>query len=140
WIGRIRVMARWKLLHTVSFAATWVVAEQIRHLVPFGGFPWVRIPFSQTNGPLVHLAPIGGAPLVSMVVALMAALGAYGVIAYYHRDVLRTVTAGFILVALGVGPMFIGLDTRAETGEISVGAVQGNVSNPGLDAFANARE
>lgn len=140
WMRRIPGLSNWRLLAAVPFAAAWVVAEQIRHQIPFGGFPWVRIAFSQTDGPLVRLAPFGGAPLVGFAVALLAGLLAVAMMAIVAKDLLRAPLGGLIIAVALVAPMFIGLDSRAEEGTITVGAVQGNVSNPGMDAFANARE
>lgn len=140
WIRRIPALRNWQFLLSLPFAATWVVAEQIRHQWPFGGFPWVRIAFSQTDGPLLKLAPVGGAPLVGFVVAGLGALLAVGVSAAIAKDFVRVPLTALTIAVTLVGPMFIGLDARAESGTLRVGAVQGNVSNPGLDAFANARE
>src|SRR5699024_1353592 len=140
WVRRIPALRTWQLLLCLPFAATWVVAEQIRHQWPFGGFPWVRIAFSQTEGPLLKLAPIGGAPLGGFVGAGLAGLLAMGVSAAHRRDLLRVPLAALMVAVVLVSPMFIGLDARAESGTLRLGAVQGNVSNPGLDAFANARE
>jgi apolipoprotein N-acyltransferase len=55
-------------------AALWVADELLRGRVPFGGFPWGRLGFSQTEGPLLSLAAYGGVPLVSFAVALTGAL------------------------------------------------------------------
>jgi apolipoprotein N-acyltransferase len=55
-------------------AALWVADELLRGRVPFGGFPWGRLGFSQTDGPLMSLAAYGGVPLVSFAVALTGAL------------------------------------------------------------------
>ncbi len=38
---------------------------------PFGGFPWGVVGFSQTNGPLLAIAQLGGAPLLSFAVVLI---------------------------------------------------------------------
>ena len=62
-------------------AAMWVAEELVRGRVPFGGFPWARLAFSQTATPLTPYASFGGAPLVSFVTALVGGLLAYGVIA-----------------------------------------------------------
>lgn len=140
WLRRTRPFRGTKLLLALPFAASWVAAEQLRHEWPFGGFPWVRLAFSQADGPLLRLAPFGGAPLVSFVVAGLGAILAVGVSALAARDLVRIPLTAFILAAVLTLPMFIGLDTRAETGELRIGAVQGNVSKPGLDAFKNARE
>jgi apolipoprotein N-acyltransferase len=55
-------------------AALWVAAEALRGRLPFGGFPWGRLGFSQTEGPLLSLAAYGGVPLVSFAVALIGTL------------------------------------------------------------------
>jgi apolipoprotein N-acyltransferase len=66
-------------LWPVWTAALWVADEALRGRVPFGGFPWGRLGFSQTEGPLMSLAAYGGVPLVSFAVALTGALLAAGV-------------------------------------------------------------
>ena len=54
----------------VWFAALWVAQEWAKSTVPFGGFPWGVVGFSQADGPLLPIAQIGGAPLLSFAVAL----------------------------------------------------------------------
>ncbi|MFD0690296.1 apolipoprotein N-acyltransferase [Actinomadura fibrosa] len=58
-------------------AALWVGEEVIRGRVPFGGFPWARLAFSQTATPLTPYASLGGAPLVTFLTALVGGLLAY---------------------------------------------------------------
>src|SRR4051794_6661593 len=53
------------------FAGLWAAQEWLKSTVPFGGFPWGVVGFSQTNGPLLSLAQFGGAPLLSFAVALV---------------------------------------------------------------------
>ncbi|MEV4755088.1 apolipoprotein N-acyltransferase [Micromonospora sp. NPDC049559] len=48
----------------------WVAQEALRDRTPFGGFPWGRLAFSQDDSPLLRLAALGGAPLVTFAVAL----------------------------------------------------------------------
>ncbi|CAA9269331.1 MAG: Apolipoprotein N-acyltransferase in lipid-linked oligosaccharide synthesis cluster [uncultured Blastococcus sp.] len=55
-------------------AALWVADEALRGRLVLGGFPWGRLGFSQTEGPLLALAAYGGVPLVSFAVALTGAL------------------------------------------------------------------
>ena len=69
---------RWWPLWT---AALWVADEALRGRFPFGGFPWGRLGFSQTDGPLLSLAAYGGVPLVSFAVALIGTLLAAAVLA-----------------------------------------------------------
>jgi apolipoprotein N-acyltransferase len=54
----------------VTFAALWVAQEWLKSTVPFGGFPWGVVGFGQTDGPLLPIAHIGGAPLLSFAVVL----------------------------------------------------------------------
>ncbi|MGH3240308.1 MAG: hypothetical protein ACRDNL_07995, partial [Spirillospora sp.] len=65
-------------------AALWVGEEMLRGHVPFGGFPWARLAFSQTASPLTPYASYGGAPLVTFLTALIGGLLAYAAVAA-HR-------------------------------------------------------
>ncbi|MEU5991616.1 apolipoprotein N-acyltransferase [Spirillospora sp. NPDC047418] len=65
-------------------AALWVAEELVRGRVPFGGFPWARLAFSQTATPLTPYASYGGAPLVTFLTALLGGLLAYAAVAA-HR-------------------------------------------------------
>ena len=69
---------RWWPLWT---AALWVADEALRGRFVLGGFPWGRLGFSQTEGPLLSLAAYGGVPLVSFAVALTGTLLAAAVLA-----------------------------------------------------------
>ncbi|WP_396449553.1 apolipoprotein N-acyltransferase [Actinomadura sp.] len=78
-------------------AALWVAQELVRGRVPFGGFPWARLAFSQTATPLTPYASYGGAPLVTFLTALAGGLLAYAAVAAHRarasrRD--RAATAG----------------------------------------------
>ncbi|WP_067465621.1 apolipoprotein N-acyltransferase [Actinomadura macra] len=75
-------------------AALWVGEESLRGRVPFGGFPWARLAFSQTATPLTPYASWGGAPLVSFLTALIGGLLAFAVVAALRvRSTAGTVTA-----------------------------------------------
>jgi apolipoprotein N-acyltransferase len=50
-------------------ATLWVLEEAMRDRLPFGGFTWGRLAFSQGHTPLTPLAALGGAPLVTLAVA-----------------------------------------------------------------------
>ncbi len=128
------------------FAAAWVVAEQGRSAFPFGGFPWGRLAFSQADSPVLSLASIGGAPLVSAVVAAagaLLALGGLAVCRHPRRSVVALgVATGLLVVGYAVplpGGGSAGIDGSPEDA-LRVGVVQGNVETPGLDAFAQQLE
>ena len=53
------------------FAALWAAQEWLKSTVPFGGFPWGVVGFGQTDGPLLPIAQLGGAPLLSFAVVLI---------------------------------------------------------------------
>jgi len=140
------VALRWPLAHRQPlvgagvFAVVWTTAEQARQVWPFGGFPWGRLAFSQVDGPLVRLAPLGGAPLVSFTAAALGfvlATVAMTVLARTGRRALLMIAVA-ALIPLGAGVLPI--PTGPQAGVLTVAAVQGNVSTPGLDAFAQARE
>jgi len=101
-------------------AAVWAGEEALRDRLPFGGFPWGRLAFSQGHTPLTPLASWGGAPLVTLAVA---ALGAVVV-----RAPGRAVLIGPVLVV-------VALATPVPTGgtPVAVGVVQGNVPRVGLE-------
>ncbi|MEE1938920.1 apolipoprotein N-acyltransferase [Streptomyces sp. TRM 70361] len=55
-------------------ACLWVAEEWARDRIPFGGFPWGRLAFAVTDSPLLPLAALGGAPLVTFAAALTGTL------------------------------------------------------------------
>lgn len=57
-------------LAPVLVGTAWVLQEALRDRLPFGGFPWGRLAFSQSTSPIRWFAALGGAPLVTFVVAL----------------------------------------------------------------------
>ena len=59
-------------LTVLGVSGLWVAQEALRARTPFGGFPWARVAFSQTDSPALGAAAIGGAPAVT---ALVAAAG-----------------------------------------------------------------
>jgi apolipoprotein N-acyltransferase len=140
-------------------AALWVAGEALRGRFPFGGFPWGRLGFSQTEGPFLAFAAYGGVPLVSFAVALTGTLLAAAVLALHRAwptsgdagspgergPALRTaaVTVAAVLVVPLVGAVaWLPLAGRSLTagGETTtVAVIQGNVPRAGLDFNAQRR-
>ena len=54
----------------IWFSAVWAAQEWLKCTVPFGGFPWGVVAFGQTDGPMLPIVRLGGAPLLSFAVAL----------------------------------------------------------------------
>ena len=127
----------------VWYAALWVAVEAARGRVPFGGFPWARLAFSQADAPTLATASLGGAPAVTFVVALAGGLLAAAVVALARADRgtrARVAVAGACLagaVAVTAGPLLIPRPTagQARAGgptSVRVALVQGNVARSGL--------
>jgi apolipoprotein N-acyltransferase len=141
-LGLVTTVRGWP----VWTASVWVAQEAMRSRVPLGGFSWGRLAFSQDEGPFTPWAAIGGAPLVSFLVALVGALLAAAVLdlslsrdLFAGRSPLRAlgILAGAALVA-GVGPLLPG--PPSPSGEVVAAVVQGNVPRLGLDAFSQRRK
>ncbi|MGC4758097.1 apolipoprotein N-acyltransferase [Micromonospora trifolii] len=72
WVSPLVDRARWAWPALTGLL--WVGQEALRDRTPFGGFPWGRLAFSQDTSPLLRLAALGGAPLVTFAVALVGGL------------------------------------------------------------------
>ncbi|MGH3868702.1 MAG: apolipoprotein N-acyltransferase [Pseudonocardiaceae bacterium] len=125
----------------------WVAAEALIARVPFGGFPWGRVAFSQPTGVFLPVAAIGGAPLLTAAVVL-AGFGA--------GELVRRVARGYpqlrhrpawcaVPALLAVAPVITGIvasslvGTTTRDGWVVVALVQGNVPRAGLDFNAQRR-
>jgi apolipoprotein N-acyltransferase len=158
---------RWRLGWPLLTGVLWVGQEALRSRTPFGGFPWGRLAFSQADSPLLPLAAVGGAPLVTFATALAGGLlaaalwrlgsasGAYwrqvgglrggwrqvGRLRGGGPQLRRLAPAAALLVAAGL-VMLAGLAVPlpAPAGPpVTVAIVQGNVPRLGLDFNAQRR-
>jgi apolipoprotein N-acyltransferase len=126
-------------------AALWITEEFVRGRVPFGGFPWGRLAFSQTASPYTGYAPVGGAPLISFVTALTGGLLAACALTLWRRrrDAAKGSLRGVVLMLVGVLVLGVAgaLVPRPSGGgkQVTVAVVQGNVPRAGLD-FLGQRE
>lgn len=140
WIRRVPFVERRTWASALAFGLAWTTWEILRSAGPFGGFPWGKLAFSQTEGPLLRLAALGGTTLVSSLVAALGFVAAAGWLALRSRRSGGAAVAVLVLAVVPVASLAVPLDVRPEAGTVSVGIVQGNVSEPGLGAFNNARE
>jgi apolipoprotein N-acyltransferase len=137
------------------FAALWALQEWLKSTVPFGGFPWGVVGFSQTDGPLLAIAQLGGAPLVSFAVVLTGSSFTaitFEVVKWWrHTDdsqkaappavVLPGVCISAVLLTTAVAWPHVrqsGLGAGDDPA-ITVAAVQGNVPRLGLEFNAQRR-
>ncbi|MGY4823308.1 apolipoprotein N-acyltransferase [Stutzerimonas chloritidismutans] len=111
----------------LAFAALWPALDALRGWI-LTGFPWLYIGYSQLDGPLAGLAPLGGVWLLSFAVALSATLLA--AIPRLLADKARLAAA----VVLLLSPWLAGLTlkdhawTTSKGEPLTVAAVQGNVA------------
>lgn len=117
------------------FVVIWVALEEGLAAWPFGGFPWGRLAFSQSDSPVLGFAAIGGVPLLSAVVCAGGVLLGRALIALRHARLVTAASSALAAVMLVLVGFAVPLPTGAEAGTLKVGAVQGNVPGQGLDAF-----
>jgi len=136
------------------FAGLWAAQEWLKSTVPFGGFPWGVVAFGQTDGPLLSMVQVGGAPLLSFAVVLVGfsfAAITLEVVTWWRRGDTRTatpppvvvpgacITVVLLLTALTwpqARHSAVGADDEQP---ITVAAVQGNVPRLGLEFNAQRR-
>ncbi len=137
WLqGRLLVRAR-RLLAYAVVPLAWVAQEWLRSTQPYGGFPWVRLAFSQADSPLARFAAYGGAPGVTLLVATTGVCLAAAVLALRRRRPVR-VLGGLVTLGAVLGlTALIPLPTNGE--KATVALVQGNVPQAGLDFNAQRR-
>ena len=116
----------------VAVAGWWVTAEALRDRWPWGGFPWGRLAMSQASAPTAGWAAVGGAPLLTFLVALAGGTLAWFILAAIgpERSARRLVLPALALVAAaGVAAAGTALPVDPATGGPTavVAAVQGNV-------------
>jgi apolipoprotein N-acyltransferase len=110
-------------------AAFWTLTEWLRSWL-FSGFPWLSVGYAQTHAALGGYAPLGGVFLVSLAVAISAALIVGATQALCHRRRAAAAVAVAILVVVWVAAL--GLRTiewsQATGAPVAVSLVQGNVA------------
>ncbi|MCV7302233.1 apolipoprotein N-acyltransferase [Mycobacterium barrassiae] len=135
------------------FAGLWAGQEWLKSTVPFGGFPWGGVSFSQTNGPLLSVVRVGGAPLLTfavVVVGFSLAAITLEIVKWWQSDTRPSgppavvvpgacITVVLLLTALTWPQVrHSGLGVNDEQA-ITVAVVQGNVPRLGLDFNAQRR-
>jgi apolipoprotein N-acyltransferase len=145
-VQRLRLAPLW-------VACAWVLQEALRDRLPFGGFPWGRLAFSQANSPLKWFIALGGAPLLSFVVALAGgglamAVRSLGERGHWSRSVvvptaLRALTwpVGVVLVGLlAMAPVHALAPSGHPAPPLHIALIQGSVPDRGLAFEDRARQ
>ncbi|GAA1677159.1 apolipoprotein N-acyltransferase [Glycomyces endophyticus] len=132
--SRLIDLHRWTWAPLTGVA--WVAQEALRDRQPFGGFPWARLAFSQADAPTAAAAWLGGAPLLSFVVALSGGflLAAGYAVATRRLAGLRKAAAFTAAAAVAtIAPLALPTGSTAPAGDtVNVAVVQGNVPRLGL--------
>lgn len=128
-------------------ACLWVLVEQLRANWPWSGLPWGMLAFSQTDGPLVDLAAVGGEVLVSGAVVLSAAFASEAASALlqssgqwpdllvevraqpgtFAHPVTATLVLGVCSLIVVSLPAVVILPRPMQVGELTAVVAQGNV-------------
>jgi apolipoprotein N-acyltransferase len=108
-----------------SFAASYVLVELLLRTIPFTGFGWSRISFTQVDSPLDSLYPLGGVVLVAFMSAAISAT--------------RTLITGFVLIVIILLSSLLATPIT-DVGKVRIALIQGGVSNLGLDFNSTPQE
>ncbi len=122
--------------------AIWVLQEALRDRIPFGGYPWGRLGFSQADSSIADYAALIAVPGVTFVSALIATLAVVAVIAVHQRRTPRVLLPlGGVVVLVAIS-FVIPTPTAGEgpnpTAVIAV--VQGGTPQTGMGAMDVRRE
>ena len=107
------------------FALSYVLTELLLRTVPFTGFGWTRLSFTQVDSPLAGIYPIGGVALVALVLGLISSARKF-----------RSLVIAALLPAVC---WFIPANVQTQE-PISIALVQGGVVNLGLDFNSKPQE
>ncbi len=115
-----------------AVAGWWVAAEAFRDRWPFA-FPWGRLAMSQSVAPDVRWVAVGGAPLLTFLVALTGAMIARAALAvlatrrWRSRESLGAALAAVVTAGIVLAAGLLPVDPTGGTPTAEVAAIQGNV-------------
>jgi apolipoprotein N-acyltransferase len=138
-LGALVPVLQRRRLWPLTVAAAWVAEEAIRDRFPFGGFPWGRWAFSQSDSPLRWFIAVGGAPLLTFAVALVGTLVAAALLAPSLRVRSMHVVAAAAVVGVGALLAFP-LRPARDLPTAQIAAIQGSVPDRGLEFNARRRQ
>lgn len=125
WAGHLRQRTP-QLLDAAAFAALWVGMEAFRGWF-LTGFPWLYAGYSQLDGPLAGLAPLGGVWLSGFALALSGALLVQLLSSPVQRRQLVNRVLLLAILWLGSLPLRHHPWTQPAGPALSVAVFQGNV-------------
>lgn len=120
-------------------AGVWVAQEALRGRVPFGGFPWGRLAYSQPDSALGRLAYLIGQPGVGFAAVLVASAVIAAVLAYRRGDSRSAISWVLLSAALIGGPYLMRLPVTGDSvggpPAAVISAVQGGTPQKGMGAM-----
>jgi apolipoprotein N-acyltransferase len=118
-------------------ATVWVLAEALRGRIPWGGFPWGSLSFSQPDSVLADWAAIGGTPIVTFAVALVGSCLTALAVHLSQGRYRRALVTGLVLALTLVLPTVLApWATPAGNGSVAtVAIVQGGTPQMGMGAM-----
>lgn len=127
----------------VWVAALWVLQEALRDRIPWGGFPWGRLAFSQADAPTIGLAAIGGTAFLTFIIAMLGTLLALLALRWSQMPVLHRVGTAILIPVIWLSGLLVPLPTGGESAggpaNETVALIQGSVPQTGLDALSQKR-
>ena len=109
-----------------------LVADELRSIIPFGGFGWNRLSFSQANAPFSFTAAFLGDSVLSFISILL------GIAFYLLWARAQLMSVALILVFTSL--IFIWPVSSSSQGSASILGIQGNVPQLGFDFNSRAKE
>lgn len=102
--------------------------EEVKARLPFGGFSWTRIAFSQIESPLASVVSLGGVLALSFATMLLS-----------YLFITRKKSVALLLLAISIIPSLISLIPQsASERTLNFTAVQGGTPSKGLDFNSRA--
>lgn len=111
--------------------AIWVAQEWLRGSIPFGGYPWGRLAFSQSEASTVNIAWWLGSYGLTYAVALCGVLIAFALRTDRTRN---SILAAGVAVAIVVVPQFLH-PINNPSGSFTIAIVQGGTPQTGMGAM-----
>lgn len=124
------------LLVACGLAIVWTAREWVSISLPYGGFPWSRLAQTQSESYLADWVAIGGLGFLTFVIAFVSSTVTISITNWQRNNRAPHWSAFAALVVVLVTPAICTPSANSESGDITIGAVQGN-ANAGL--FANER-
>ncbi len=117
----------------IRMASTVVLIEWVHSGIPWGGFPWGLLAYSQVDGPFALASRLGGEVLVSAIVVL-SGFALYGVMRF------RQWKPAAVMLCIGLGLVaFSHAQKTSDQSTVTVAVIQGNVPRLGLSDQEQAK-